>query len=152
MSYLQSFLHTTGKLLPAVLFTATLALAQEGESSLAKAIDDQDIAWGPCPAFIGEGCQMAVLHGDPAKPNTDVFFKVPGNFEIPNHWHTSPERMALLSGKMRLTYENEKSNMLLLGHYAYGPAKKPHKAYCYEGDACVLFIAFEDPVDAFEVK
>ncbi|MBL1244906.1 MAG: hypothetical protein COA39_011075 [Sulfurimonas sp.] len=50
----------------------------------------------PCPAFIGgEGCQIAVLHGD--------------------------------------------------------PAKRPHTAYCKKGKPCVLFIAFENPLDAFEI-
>ena len=37
------------------------------------------------------------------------------------------------------------------GMYAYGPAKRPHTAYCEKGEPCVLFIAFQDPLDAFEV-
>ncbi|MGH8197708.1 MAG: cupin, partial [Steroidobacteraceae bacterium] len=35
---------------------------------------------------------------------------------------------------------------------AYGPAKLPHSAYCLKGAACVLFIAFEAPVDAVPIE
>lgn len=153
MSYQQPFLSRAGRLLASLLFAAiVVAAAQADESSSIKTVKDPNIAWGPCPAFLGEGCQMAVIHGDPAKPNADVFFKVPGNYEIPNHWHSSPERIILLTGKMSVTYEGENSGMLTPGRYAYGPAKKPHKAYCHKGEECILFIAFVDPVDAFEVK
>jgi len=34
------------------------------------------------------------------------------------------------------------------GEYAYGPAKLPHEATCTSTTPCVLFIAFEGPVDA----
>lgn len=90
-----------------------------------------------------------MLHGDPAKANADVFFKVPGNFDIPQHWHTSAERMVLVSGELQVTYDGQEPVMLKPGMYAYGPAKVPHKASCAKGDPCVLFIAFESAVDAF---
>jgi hypothetical protein len=35
------------------------------------------------------GCGLAVLHGDPAKTNADVFLRIPANATIPEHWHTS---------------------------------------------------------------
>lgn len=121
-----------------------------GERAIAHTFADQELQWGPCPPFIPEGCEIAVLHGDPAKNNTDIFFKVPGGFAIPHHWHTSPERMVLVSGILLVTYDNQETEILKPGTYAYGPAKLPHTAFCEKGDPCVLFIAFEDPVDAFE--
>ena len=137
------------------LLTSTLVAVSAGaadEAALALSYDDIALKWGPCPPFIPEGCQIAILHGDPAKENLDVFFKVPADFAIPHHWHTSAERMILVSGKMTVTYDNQKSEVITKGMYAYGPAKHPHKAYCEKGDEpCVLFIAFEEPLDAFEV-
>lgn len=129
------------------LFTS----AQSNDTALAYNADDTKLEWGPCPPFIPEGCQIAVLHGDPAKNNLDVFFKVPGNFAIPHHWHTSAERMVLVSGKLKVTYDNHETELLVPGMYAYGPSKLPHTAFCEKGDPCVLFIAFEEPLDAFEV-
>lgn len=104
-----------------------------GEPALAYSHMDKELQWGPCPAFIGKGCQIAVLHGDPAKPNLDIFFKVPGDFAIPHHWHTSAERMTLVSGNMTVTYDNQKTELIKTGMYAYGPSKHPHKAYCKKG-------------------
>ncbi|SHJ06213.1 Cupin domain protein [Arenibacter nanhaiticus] len=122
---------------------------EASEMSLIKTHEDKELVWGPCPPFMPEGCTIAVLHGDPAKANVDVFFKVPANYEIPPHWHTSAERMILVSGELHVTYEGEKEQIMKTGSYAYGPSEKPHKAKCGPKDPCVLFIAFEKPLDAF---
>lgn len=118
------------------------------EPALALTFEDPQLEWGPCPPFLPEGCAIAVLHGDPSKPNVDVFFKVPGGSVIPSHTHTSPERMVLVSGHLEVTYEGQAPATLKPGTYAYGPANRPHKAVCAEGAPCVLFIAFESPLDA----
>ena len=122
------------------------------EASVAKTFEDKSLQWGPCPPFLPEGCGLAVLHGDPAKPNVDVFFKVPGGSKIPAHTHTSEERMTLVSGQLTVKYDGEKPVTLKKGMYAYGPAGKPHEATCAKGEDCVLFIAFESPLDAIEYK
>lgn len=138
-----------------LLFFNAVSLAQKGdgdfEHSVLTSIDDPKIEWGGCPPFMPEGCQIAVLHGDPAKRNSDILFKVNGKSDIPAHWHTSAERMILLRGEMEVTYEGEKSIRMKEGNFAYGPAKKPHKAKCVSKKPCVLYIAFEEPLDAHEI-
>lgn len=109
---------------------------------------DASLAWGPCPEFMPAGCEIAVVHGDPAKPNVDILFRVPAGAVIPPHKHTSAERMILLSGKLEVTYEGQETVTIRAGSYAYGPPGLPHDAYCLRGDDCVLFIAFEKPLDA----
>lgn len=123
-----------------------------GEPALVIGVDDDSLQWGPCPDFIPAGCEIAVLHGDPAKPNLDILFKVPGDFVIPYHRHTSAERMILLSGVLHVSYEGQEKAVIETGSYAYGPAERPHDAYCAAGDPCVLFIAFEAPLDAFPIE
>jgi quercetin dioxygenase-like cupin family protein len=118
------------------------------EPALAIAATDSKIKWGPCPDFMPKGCGLAVLHGDPAQHNADVFLKLPPGSKIPNHWHTSAERMILVAGELQVTSEREPSVTLKPGMYAYGPAKHVHSAVCSPADACVLFIAFESPIDA----
>lgn len=132
-------------------FSCGIFAQETYENSVSFTENDSNLEWGPCPDFMPEGCNIAVLHGNPAKKNADLFFKVPANAKIPSHTHTSPERMVLISGEMEVTYEGEETQILKEGNYAYGPANKPHSAKC--GDSpCVLFIAFEDPVDAVAVK
>ena len=135
----------------AFVLGSMLTAVQANEPALAYSHDDKTLQWGPCPAFIGKGCEISVLHGDPAKNNLDILFKVPSGFSIPHHWHTSAERMVLVSGKMKVTYDNQKSETLEFGTYAYGPSKRPHTAYCDNGDTCDLFIAIDVPLAAFEV-
>lgn len=137
-------------LLAAAAFTAANAFAGSpaGEPSVTMTFQESQLKWGPCPPFIPKGCEIAVLHGDPSRPNVDVFFKVPGGFAIPAHTHTSPERMVLVSGELEVTYEGQASARLRPGSYAYGPAGKSHYAVCAKGAPCVLFIAFEAPLDA----
>jgi quercetin dioxygenase-like cupin family protein len=136
-------------MLPAQLTLAeTSATTPAAEVALAATFGDAALKWVPCPPFIPKGCEIAVLHGDPSKPNVDVFFKVPENFTIPRHTHTSAERMVLVSGELTVSYEGQAPTVLKTGSYAYGPAKLPHSAVCAKGAPCVLFIAFESPMDA----
>lgn len=106
------------------------------------------LQWGPCPPIFPKGCEIAVLNGDPAKPNADVFLRVPGGYNIPAHSHTSAERMVLVEGRLAVKYKGAKTSVLTPGVYAYGPAGLPHDARCEGTRACTLFIAFEGPVDA----
>jgi quercetin dioxygenase-like cupin family protein len=118
------------------------------EKPVAIASGDAQLKWGPCPPLFPKGCEIAVLHGDLAKPNADVFLKVPANYVIPPHLHSSAERMVLVSGELHIEYTGYSPSVLKPGTYAYGPPKAPHKASCTDSEPCVLFIAFESPVDA----
>ena len=133
-----------------LLAITTKVLASD--QALVISAKDQSLQWGACPDFIPEGCEIAVLQGDPAKDNVDIFFKVPGNFSIPYHIHTSQERMVLVSGELEVTYDNHETAIIKKGDFAYGPAKLPHKAYCKEGDDCILYIGFVAPLDAMPIE
>jgi quercetin dioxygenase-like cupin family protein len=136
-----------------LILSASPAGAQspEPEPAIVRTADDDQLQWGPCPAFLPEGCQIAVLHGDPAKPNADVFFRVPGKSKLALHWHTSAEHMVLLAGELHVSYESQSPAIMKPGTYAYGPARRPHSGVCASDTPCVLFIAFESPVDAIPV-
>lgn len=110
--------------------------------------DSPDLEWGPRPAFMPDGCRLAVLQGDPAQPNAEVFFLPPGNTTAPHHWHTSAERMVLVRGEMQVDYDDQDPFVLRPGTYAYGPARLAHTTHCISDEDCILFIAFEEPVDA----
>jgi len=127
------------------------AIAQSGEPAKATTPDDPALEWAPCPPFFHADCRIAVLHGDPSQSNTDVFFRYPGGESFVEHWHTSAERIVVLAGAMDVTYEGQETAHVEAGTYAYGPATRKHSGACVSEEDCVLFIAFEQPVDAFEV-
>ena len=135
---------------------SSAAIAQDAapasEPASTRTAADAGLEWGPCPPFMPAGCAIAVLHGDPAKDNLDVFLKIPGKSSIPLHRHTSAERMILVAGELQVTYEGQPMAVLKPGTYAYGPANLPHSALCASTDECILFIAFESPLDAVPVE
>jgi quercetin dioxygenase-like cupin family protein len=132
----------------ALALAPALAGAADHVKAMAVSHDDPALEWGPCPPFLPEGCRIAVLHGNPAEPNADVFFKIPAGDPIPHHYHTSAERMILVSGELSVTYDGQAPVVMKTGDYAYGPPGLPHEGTCAQGDPCILFIAFESAVDA----
>src|SRR5882672_6789069 len=134
-----------------LLAAGSFAQMPDQEPAVVRTADDAALEWGPCPPFLPEGCGIAVVHGDPAKDNVDVFLRVPARSELPPHWHTSAERMVLIAGELHVTYDGQKKVVLKPGTYAYGPAKRSHSAVCASASPCVLFIAFESPLDAVPV-
>lgn len=118
------------------------------QAPLTRLAQDATLQWGACPSIFPAGCEITVLHGDPARPNADVFLRVPGGYALPAHSHTSAERMILIAGELNVHYQGAPATALSPGAYAYGPAGLPHQGTCVSSEPCTLFIAFEGPVDA----
>ena len=134
------------------LGVGTMTVRAEDPTALAVRADDPAIQWAPCPPFFASTCRLGVLHGTPDQPNSDVFFKVAPDEVLPHHWHSSAERMVLVAGRLEVQYDGQAAVTLEPGMYAYGPPKLPHVGQCVSDDHCVLFIAFEGPIDAHEVE
>ena len=137
--------------LSAVLAAGAAVLVAQGpvkDPAMSHRHDDPKLTWSPCPDILGKGCEVTVLHGDPAGGRSDVFVKVPAGHKFPPHAHTSPEHMILVAGELQVKYEGQPAQTLRTGSFAYGPAKRGHEAQCGAGGPCVLFIAFEGPIDA----
>ena len=133
--------------IPANAATPAAAPRSSSEAPLAKAATDPALKWGPCPAPLPKGCELTILHGDPAKPNADAMLRIPAGYVIPPHRHSSAERMILVSGRLEVKYQGAAAATLNPGNYAYGPAGLTHRATCTGTEPCHLFIAFEGPVD-----
>jgi hypothetical protein len=82
-----------------------LAQGAASEAPLAISAADPKLAWGGCPPIFPGACQIAVLHGDPSKPNSDVFLRIGPGYVLPAHRHTSAERMILVEGELQVRYE-----------------------------------------------
>ena len=137
--------------LPLLLGLCAMPLFAADEEAF-TATAEAELEWGACPEFMPEGCGIAVLQGDPEDRNADVFFRLRGGTTAPHHWHTSAERMVLVSGTLEVNYDGQEPVSMEAGTYAYGPARLPHITHCVSEEDCVLFIAFEEPVDAHPVE
>lgn len=142
------------QLIPKAIACGLSAMALCGQAIAAdpaapsRSYQDPALQWTDCPEFMPKGCAIAVVHGDPAGQESDLFFRVPSKAEIPQHWHSAAERMVLVDGRLHVSYDGRAPATLTPGTYAYGPARLAHSATCESEQSCVLFIAFDGPVDA----
>jgi quercetin dioxygenase-like cupin family protein len=164
-NFSEIIVHQTGRFImkpayiPRIIFVTVISVllihpgySQDEGKAFILNYDDEGIEWNPCPEFIPEGCQVAIIQGDPAGPNADVLFKFSGGTFIPHHWHTSAERMILIQGEFHIDFDGQDPVVMTAGTYAYGPAKLPHTAECVSTEPCYLFVAFEEPVDAIPTE
>jgi quercetin dioxygenase-like cupin family protein len=131
-----------------IALVCVTSIVHAADKPVTHTMNDKTIQWGPCPDIFPKGCEISILHGSPEKKNTDVFFKVPANYSIPAHTHTSAEHMTLISGNLEIKYKDAAKVELKPGSYAFGPAEHAHEAKCTSNDSCVLFISFDEPIDA----
>lgn len=55
--------------------------------------------WGPAPAILPAGAQLAVLEGDPTKPGRYTMrLSMPANYRIPPHFHHTWEHVTVVEG------------------------------------------------------
>ena len=73
--------------------------------------------------------------------------KIPGKAAFRKHIHSSAERIILVSGELHVTYDGQKPEVIKAGSYAFGPALRAHAGSCASAEPCLLFIAFEEPMD-----
>ena len=57
--------------------------------------------WGDAPPALSKGAKLAVLQGDPAKPEPyTVRLALPANYRIAPHFHTQAESVTVISGML----------------------------------------------------
>lgn len=92
-----------------VLFTAGIGIAaQETKhakpataSSKAAAMNADEMKWGPPPAGLPAGAQLAVLDGNPgAAGNFTIRLKMPDGYRIAPHSHPTEEQLTIISGTL----------------------------------------------------
>jgi quercetin dioxygenase-like cupin family protein len=109
----------------------TLLLTFAGATASAQASTEPK--WGPAPAVFPAGAQMAVMQGNPGKPEMfTVRLKFPDGYAIAPHWHPTDEHLKVISGTFKVgmgkKVEAAKMHTLNVGDSATAPAKEPHYA------------------------
>ena len=95
--------------------------------------NQQGITWGPAPAFLPPGAQIAVLEGDPTAVGTfTIRLKLPNGYKIPPHTHPTVENVTVLSGTFRAgmgtTFDDSKLTDLGRDGFVSIPAEHAHYA------------------------
>jgi hypothetical protein len=93
-------------LLAALLSAAGLAITvgTHPAASEKKAFAPDAIPYGPAPAFVAPGAQLAVLEGNPGGSSGDytIRLKMPAGYRIAPHWHPQRENVTVISGTFKV--------------------------------------------------
>lgn len=113
------------------------------------------VQWGPAPAILPAGAEIAVLEGNPAEKGPIVMrLKLPANYVIPAHWHSMTERLTVLSGSFHAgmgdKVDRNASQTLAPGGYVMLPAKMHH--FAWTSAPTIVQINLEGPFDLFYVN
>lgn len=109
--------------LTVILFCATLLAVLPAAAQ--HAFTPDAIPYGPVPAFVPPGAQLAVVEGDPTASTGDftIRLKMPDGYRIPPHWHPKRENVTVISGNFKVgmgdTFEESKMALFGAGSFAY---------------------------------
>lgn len=99
--------------------------------SKAVMVASSGLTWGDAPPVLPAGAKMAVVSGDPGKPEQfAVRLQMPAGYTIAPHWHPTDEHVTVISGTFGLGMGDTLGNVkdLPAGGYAVLPAEMRHFA------------------------
>jgi uncharacterized protein DUF4437 len=94
-----------------------------------------EIKWGPAPAALPPGAEMAVISGDPSKAGVPftIRAKFPDGYKVPPHWHPTDENVTVIQGAINLgmgsKFDEAAGKQLGVGSYALMPKRMRHFAW-----------------------
>jgi len=119
----------------AVLFVAQPMHAQ-------NAFTPDQVKFGPAPAFLPPGAQLAVLEGDPMASSGDftIRLKMPDGYKVAPHTHPNRENVSVLSGTLKVgmgdQFDAGKMMSFGAGSFAYMDPSMHHYAMA-SGDTVI---------------
>jgi hypothetical protein len=111
------------KSLAAVFLLVAAVVAQSGKPQ--NVFTPDQVPYGPVPAFIAPGAQLAVLEGNPGASSGDftVRLKMPDGYKIAPHWHPKRENVTIISGSFKVgmgdKFDEAKMTAFPPGSFAY---------------------------------
>lgn len=100
-------------------------------------ISPDQVKWGPGPASLPAGAELAVLSGDPSKAGSFTMrLKFPAGYKVPPHWHPTDENVVVISGTMLLgqgdKFDEAAAHELPAGSFVVMPKQTRHFAMAKE--------------------
>jgi hypothetical protein len=115
-----------------------------------NAFTPDSVPYGPAPAFVAPGAQLAVLEGDPMAASGDytVRLKMPAGYKVAPHWHPKRENVTVISGTFKVgmgdTFDESKMGTFPAGSFAFMDPDMHH--YAMATDTVVVQIHGTAPV------
>ena len=92
------------------------------------------------------GPEIAILRGNLAAGGAEAFVRLPANYTLPNHSHTSSEFYVWIKGDFTYLADDGTATELSGQTYASLPGGVPH-ALKYGKESCVFYVRYSRPFD-----
>ncbi len=123
-----------------ILLPPASALGQEHHhagapgAAQAQAMSPPVLKWGPAPPSIPAGAELAVLQGDPAKPELfTVRLRMPSGYKIMPHFHPTDESLTVIDGTFMVgmgdAFNRKMAMALKTGAFLTAAANQHHYAW-----------------------
>jgi len=95
------------------------------------------LKWGPGPAALPKGAELAVIAGDPGKEGPFVArIRVPAGYKVPPHTHPGDENITVISGTINFAmgnkFDESTGTALKAGGFVKAPRGMAHYAWFTE--------------------
>ena len=97
-------------------------------------VQSDGLKWGPGPAALPKGAQIAPLYGDPSKEGAYAYrLKLPAGYKVAPHMHPNDENVTVMSGTFHIgmgdTLDEKKTEPIKAGGVLLMPKGMHHFAY-----------------------
>lgn len=115
------------------LAALAVVLAAGTGTAHAQSTPGGTVQWGPAPAVFPAGAELAVLQGDPSKPEVfTVRLRFPDGYVIPAHRHPTDEHITIITGSLGVgmgdVFSEEKLTFLVEGDFITAQGGMNHYA------------------------
>ncbi|HSL68673.1 MAG TPA: cupin domain-containing protein [Longimicrobiales bacterium] len=129
--------YTIVLILLAALQARTSAQDAASHSAAAVIALSGELRWGPAPAILPAGAELAVIEGDPTKAGEFTMrLRMPAGYRIPPHWHPATEHVTVVKGSffvgMGQRFDRALGKKLPVGAFGALPAGMRHFAWTEE--------------------
>ena len=110
-------------------------------------VDIDKVEWQPLKLEgLPPGIEIAALRGDLAKGGGEILLRVPANYTVPNHSHTSDELYVWLRGAFTYVAADGREVEIDGPAYISLPGNTPHALKCHS-EPCVFYVRYGRPFD-----
>ena len=109
--------------------------------------DIGNVEWQPLKLEgLPPGIEIATLRGDLGKGGGEILLRVPANYTVPNHSHTSDELYVWLKGAFTYIAGDGKQAEIDGPAYISLPGNTPHALKCHN-TPCIFYVRYSRPFD-----
>jgi hypothetical protein len=109
--------------------------------------DISKLEWKPLQLEgLPPGIEIATLRGDLAKGGGEILLRVPANYMVPNHSHTSDELYVWLKGRFAYVAGDGSEVEMESPAYISLPGNTPHALKCHD-EPCIFYLRYSRPFD-----